>query len=146
MAVFLGGAVLMAGCATGAAPGDSVPSHRPSVVRGPSGTLDVVVREPADRGARTVRYLRVEDDAGRSVLERQLRTSPAELSAPLAAARYRVVTWLRSCVSGSCQGATEADLGRAVGICGTQVTIAAGAVARVSVDAPSDGGCAMKSG
>lgn len=122
--------------------GLSIPPHQPSVVAGPSGTLDVVVREPADRSQTAVRYLRVEDDQGKPVLEREYRTAPAVLSAPLSAARYRVITWSRDC-SGSCQAATDATLGKATRICGTRVSIAEGVVAKVAVEAPSDADCSM---
>ena len=139
--VLLGAAVLTA-CGAEPVGEASIPPHQPSVVTGPSGTVDVVVKEPVGRAEAAIRYLRVEDDNGRAVLEREFRTAPAELSAPLAAARYRVITWTRGC-TGSCQGASDATLGKAERICGTRVTIAEGAVARVSVDAPSDADCSM---
>ncbi|SRR6266536_1879555 len=142
IAVFLIGAAALGGCGSGAPQGDAIPPHQPSVVTGPAGNLEVVVREPANRAGTAVRYLRVEDESGRPVLEREFRTAPAELTAPLAAARYRVVTWNREC-TGSCQSATDATLGPATRICGTRVAVADGAVARVSVDAPSDVDCSM---
>src|SRR2546423_14448634 len=91
------GFVVLAGCGAEPPQGDSIPPHRPSVVTGPAGTLDVVVREPANRAESAVRYLRVEDVNGKPVLERDFKTAPAEFSTQLAAARYRVVTWSREC-------------------------------------------------
>jgi len=133
---------VLSGCGSESPQGEAIPTHQPSMISGPAGTLDVVVREPSARAESAIRYLRVEDENGRSVLEREFKTAPAELSAPLAAARYRVVTWSRAC-TGACQDATDTSLGRAMWICGARVTVANGAVARVSVDAPSDADCSM---
>jgi hypothetical protein len=47
----------------------TVPSHAPQVITGPAGTLSVVVREPPARAASAIRYLRIEDSAGKPVLE-----------------------------------------------------------------------------
>ncbi len=138
-------AVVAGGCSSAAPRGDSVPPHQPSVVKGPSGTVDIVVAEPAGRADRAVRYLRLEDDQGKAVLEREFRTAPAELSAPLAVGRYRTVTWTRECTS-ACAGATDANLGRAAGICGTRITIANAVVTRVSVSSPSGVDCSMRVG
>lgn len=138
-------AVVAGGCSSAAPRGDSIPSHQPSAVKGPSGTVDIVVAEPASRAGRAVRYFRLEDGQGKAVLEREFRTAPAELSAPLAVGRYRVVTWIRDC-TGACQDAVDANLGRAAGICGTRITVPNEAVTRVSVSAPSGVDCSMRTG
>ena len=144
LVLLLVGSTVLAACGAEPDPGGtpSIPPHQPSVVTGPSGTLDVVVREPANRSQTAVRYLRVENDQGKQVLEQEFRTAPAEFSAPLGAARYRVITWSRDC-SGPCESATDATLGKATRICGTRVTIAEAAVARVTVEAPADADCSM---
>ncbi|GAA3550604.1 hypothetical protein GCM10022222_37660 [Amycolatopsis ultiminotia] len=138
-------AVAVGGCSSAAPQGGSIPSHQPSVVKGPSGTVDIVVAEPASRADRAVRYFRLEDDQGKTLLEREFRTAPAELSAPLAVGRYRTVTWTRDC-AGACRGVTDATLGRATGICGTRITISNAAATRVSVSAPSGVDCSMRAG
>ena len=138
----LASSVVLAACGAESPQGDAIPPHQPGVISGPSGALDVVVREPANRADSAVRYLRIEDLNGKPVLEREFKTAPAEFSTPLAVARYRVVTWSREC-TGSCQAATDANLGRPLRICGSRVDVADGALARVSVDAPADADCAM---
>jgi hypothetical protein len=101
-----------------------------------------VVREPPDRSASTIRYLRIEDSAGKPVLEREYRTSPAELVEQLAVGRYRIVSWTRDC-GGSCEGKTDPQLAAPAHICGIRVELRENADTTVTIDAPPDGGCVM---
>jgi len=120
----------------------AVPSHQPGVQTGEVGTLDVVVREPAARADSSVRFVRVEDENGKAVLDRSYRTVPAELSDYLPAGRYRVVSWVREC-GGPCGGKSDEDLGAPLRICGTKVDLVENVVAGITVDAPIDADCTM---
>ena len=124
---------------------ETVPSHAPSAQEGPVGTLDVVVKEPAERANSAVRFLRVENADGKSVLERSFRSVPVEMSEYLPKGRYRLVSWLRAC-GGGCQDKEDKDLEAPVRICGTRVEIREDAVAAVTVDAPGDADCTMAVG
>ncbi|WP_090015212.1 hypothetical protein [Lentzea albidocapillata] len=122
-----------------------MPSHSPGAQKGPVGTLDVVVEEPAERANSAVRFLRVENADGKSVVERSFRTVPAELSEYLPKGRYRVVSWIRDC-GGDCRSKEDKDLDAPTRICGIRVDIREEAVAAVTVDAPAESDCAMTAG
>jgi hypothetical protein len=122
-----------------------VPSHQPSVIAGPAGTLAAVVQEPSARSQHEVRLLRVEDLAGKTVVERIYRAEQAELSEPLAVGHYRVISWAQDC-GGSCVGVPDDKLAAPVRICGVKVDITENGVTKVAVDAPADTACTMTVG
>ncbi|WP_169746042.1 hypothetical protein [Lentzea albidocapillata] len=130
---------------TAATTSATVPSHSPKAEEGPVGTLDVVVEEPAERANSAVRFLRVENADGKSVVERSFRTVPAELSEYLPKGRYRVVSWIRDC-GGDCRSKEDKDLDAPTRICGIRVDVREEAVAAVTVDAPAESDCAMTGG
>lgn len=121
---------------------ETVPAHAPGVAEGPAGTLSVVVKGPTERADSAVRFLRIEDEMGKPVLERSYRTAPAVLSDCLPQGHYRLVSWLRAC-GGRCQGKEDKDLPAPANICGIRLEFVQNAVASVTVDDPADGECAM---
>lgn len=127
----------------GSAGSGTVPPHSPGVISGPAGTLDVTVSEPATRGTRAVRFLRVEDSTGKNVLERSFRSTPAQLADYLPTGDYRLITWVRNC-PGPCGNDPEQKLGDPTQVCGTKFTVTAGAVATLRVQAPQGEDCTIQ--
>src|SRR4051812_27336825 len=143
--------VVAGGCSTSepgarapsAAPSTStMPSHQPSVITGPAGTVRATVAEPAARADVAVRSLRIEDSTGKLVTERSFREAPAELAETVPTGRYRVISWIREC-GNPCGGVPDDKLGPPARVCGVKVEITENAVITVTVNAPADNDCTM---
>jgi hypothetical protein len=135
------------GCSTAEPSGSppTIPAHQPSVIVGPTGTLAAVVKEPPTRAQTEVRLLRIEDLAGKEIVEHRYGVEPAELSEQLPVGRYRLISWVQDC-NGACAGIPDDKLAAPTRICGVKVDVNENNVTKVAVDAPPDADCAMTIG